>query len=285
MIIINNSHFIMNFRKFWKESFVGFVLKRIILAIIIFISLGWVTLLLIDKYTNHGQFEIVPDLRGMYLEEAELQLSNLELYPQVIDSFYVKNKKLGTILEQTPVAGSTIKQNRPIYIIVNSRQVRQIPMPEVRDISYRQADVMLKAIGINVSNVEYAPSEYKDLVIDVKYRGASLVSGTRIPEGSFLVLVVGSGMNGDLILVPSLKGLTLENAQNKALETSVIVGALHYDIEPNGNEQDYVIYKQKPLAGSEADAGRRIDVWLSKDKSLLNQNFNEGAEVDDEVFF
>ena len=111
----------MDFKKFWKESFAGFVLKRILLAITIFVALAWITLLIVDQYTRHGEFEVVPDLRGMYVEEAQLLLSNQDLHPQVIDSVYVRNKKLGTIIEQTPVPNSTVKKNRPIYIIINSR--------------------------------------------------------------------------------------------------------------------------------------------------------------------
>ena len=169
----------MDFKKFWKESFAGFVLKRILLAITIFVALAWITLLIVDQYTRHGEFEVVPDLRGMYVEEAQLLLSNQDLYPQVIDSVYVRNKKLGTIIEQTPVPNSTVKKNRPIYIIINSRQVRKIPVPDVTDVSFRQADAMLKAIGLNVSGVDYKPSEYKDLVIDIKYRGRSIEPGMR----------------------------------------------------------------------------------------------------------
>ena len=120
--------------------------------------------------------EIIPDLKGSYVEEAEVMLAKQGLFPQVIDSVYVRDKKLGTIIEQIPPANSTIKRNRPVYLIINSRQIRQVPLPDVNDVSYRQADAMLKSIGLNVSNVEYTPSEYKDLVIDVKYRGRSITS-------------------------------------------------------------------------------------------------------------
>ena len=76
----------MDFKKFWNESLAGFVVKRVLLAITIFVALAWITLLIVDQYTRHGEFEVVPDLRGMYVEEAQLLLSNQGLYPQVIDS-------------------------------------------------------------------------------------------------------------------------------------------------------------------------------------------------------
>ena len=266
----------MDLKKFWKESTGGYILKRVLLAGVIFVALAWIALIAIDFYTHHGESETVPELKGLYLEEAQQMLAGHDLYPQVIDSVYIKGKKLGTVIEQIPAANSNVKRNRPIYLIINSMQVRKIPLPDVDDVSYRQADAMLRAIGINVSSVESAPSEYKDLVISVKYLGKTIQPGTRIPEGSSVVLVVGSGLGeGESVAVPGLKGLTLDEGRQAALSASVVIGAVEYDVEPNGNESDYVIYRQKPGAGKSVAAGTRIDVWLSKDKSLLNKTFDE----------
>ncbi len=276
----------MDFKKFWSESLGGFILKRILLATIILVALSWITLYLVDIYTQHGETEKVPDLSGMYMEEVDVMLKNHNLYAQIIDSVYVKNKKLGTVIEQIPTAGSNIKSNRPVYLIINSRQVRQTPLPEINDISYRQADAMLRAIGINVSNVEYTPSEYKDLVIDVKYGGQSISAGYRIPEGSYVTLVVGSGLGGEDILVPSLKGISIDEAKQQAIAASMVIGAIDFDIAPRGNESSYIIYRQRPSAGKLVPAGTRIDIWLSKDKEMLNKSFEEDETgKEEEEFF
>ena len=243
---------------------------------------------MIDVYTHHGESETVPDLRGLYVEEADLLLNNHGLYSMVIDSVFVRDKKLGTIIEQIPAYNSTVKRNRPIYLIINSRQVRQIPVPDVNDVSFRQADAMLKSIGLNVSSVEYSPSEYKDLVIAIKYRGRNISSGMRVPEGSSLVLVVGSGLGGEELPVPGIKGMSLEAGMEEALTGSMVIGAVEYDVEPAGNEDKYVIYRQRPGEGKLVPAGTRIDVWLSKDKSMLNKVFEEDEAVDrqeNEEFF
>lgn len=278
----------MDLKNFWKNSLGGFILKRLLLAIVIFVALVWVTIALIDVYTHHGESETVPDLRGLYVEEADLLLNNHGLYSVVIDSVFVRDKKLGTIIEQIPAVNSTVKRNRPIYLIINSRQVRQIPVPDVNDVSFRQADAMLKSIGLNVSSVEYSPSEYKDLVIAIKYRGRNISSGMRVPEGSSLVLVVGSGLGGEELPVPGIKGMSLEAGTEEALNGSMVIGAVEYDVEPSGNEDKYVIYRQRPAEGKSVPAGTRIDVWLSKDKSMLNKVFEEDEAVDkqeNEEFF
>ena len=277
----------MDFKTFWSNSTAGFILKRFLLAIIIFIGLAWAALFGIDFYTHHGESEKVPQLQGLYVEEAELLLKSQDLYPQVIDSVFIREKKLGTIIDQIPAAGSSVKRDRPIYLIINSRQMRQIPVPDVNDVSYRQADAMLKAIGLKVSSVQYSPSEYKDLVIAVKYRGQTIEAGTRVPEGSSLILIVGSGLGADITSVPFLKGLGLEQGRAQALSSMVVLGAVEYDVEPVGNESEYIIYRQRPGSGAEVPTGTRIDVWMSKDRSLLNKVFEEDQTPveQEEVFF
>jgi eukaryotic-like serine/threonine-protein kinase len=277
----------MNIKKFWKETFAGLILKNFLIAAGIIVVMAWIALIAVDFYTHHGEYETIPDLRGSYLEEAEVLLAKKGLYPQVIDSVYVRDKKLGTIIDQIPPANSTVKRNRPIYLIINSRSVRQVTLPEINDVSYRQADAMLQSIGLSVSNVEYAPSEFKDLVIDVKFHERSITPGTRLPEGSTVVLVVGSGLGDTQAMVPALKGKGLDEATQDISSASLVVGSVNFDVTPSGNEGDYIIYRQRPVAGTSLSAGSRIDIYLTKDKSRLKEVFEEDKKKDDtdEQFF
>ena len=281
----------MDFKKFWKETFAGFVLKNILAAAGIVIVLAWIALFGVDYYTNHGETQVVPELRGLYLEEAQVLLAKQGLHPQVIDSVYVRDKQLGTIIDQIPGSNSSVKANRAIYIIINSRQVRQVSLPEIADVSYRQADAMLKAIGLSVSNIEYTPSEYKDLVSEIKYRGRSILPGTRIPEGSSVVLVVGSGLGDNAMIVPALMELKLEQAQQALLADSLVIGAIDYDVPPtNANKNAYFVYRQSPEEGESLPAGSRVDIWLTRDKARLTETVepdkqSSPSKGEDEVFF
>ncbi len=278
----------MDIKKFWKEHTLAFLLRHVILAVVALVAITWITLFVIDFYTHHGESEVVPDLKGLYLPEAEQMLANHDLYPVIIDSVFDKTKNMGTVIEQNPSPNSTMKKNRPVYIIINAKQVRQIPLPDVTDLSFRQADALIKANGMTVGNVEYFPSEYKDLVIDVKFRGVSLVPGTKLPEGSAITLVVGSGIGRGETLVPSLKGFELETARATILADSLVTGAIDFDIQPVGDVAEYVVYRQRPAAGKRVPLGTRIDIWLSKDRSLLEKTFeeeNQKVEDNDEEFF
>ena len=277
----------MDLKKFWKETFGGFVLKNVLIAIGVVVALSWITLFCVDFYTHHGEAEVVPDLRGSTVEEAQVILASKGLRVQVIDSVYVRGKKLGTIIEQNPSPNSNIKTNRPIYVKINSRFVRQVTLPELSDVSYRQADAMLQSIGLSVGSVEYAPSEYKDLVIQVKFHGRAVLPGTRIPEGSAVVLVVGSGEGNAEVQVPAIKGMSLEDATQAITTASFVVGAVEYDTTPSGDEAEYIIYRQRPAAGSSLSAGSKINLYLSKDKSRMNEKFEEDKKPEEstEQFF
>ncbi|MDD4197968.1 MAG: PASTA domain-containing protein [Paludibacter sp.] len=273
----------MDFKTFWKESLAGFIVKRILLAIVILVTLAWITLILIDQYTHHGESVTVPDLQGLYIEEAQNLLENYDLYTQVIDSVYVKDKALGTIVEQIPPASSSVKKNRSIYLILNKRQVKMVPFPEVNDVSFRQADALIKSLGLKVSGVVHRPSEFKDLVIDVSYNGQHIEAGTRVPEGSAVVLVVGSGVGEEISIIPNLIGKTFTDARNEAFASSFIIGAVNYDTPPVEDEDQYMIYRQTPLAGQKIPDGTRINIWLTKDKDLIERSFNN--QFEEEEFF
>jgi beta-lactam-binding protein with PASTA domain len=41
----------------------------------------------------------------------------------VVDSVYVKSKLKGSIIDQKPAAGSTVKKNRIVFLTINARAV------------------------------------------------------------------------------------------------------------------------------------------------------------------
>ncbi|HNX12010.1 MAG TPA: PASTA domain-containing protein [Paludibacteraceae bacterium] len=281
----------MEKNSFWNNNIFGYTLKNLLIAIAVFIGLVWFTLIMIDFYTNHGDTHKVPGVKGVNVEQAMDMLSRLDLKAVVIDSVYVKDKKLGTVIEQNPVEGSVVKPGRPIYLVVNSRSVRLIALPSVTDISIRQAEATLMSIGIKVSSIQYAPSEYKDLVLEVKYRGQSIIQGAKIPEGSSVVLVAGNGYGASATAVPSVLGMNLSAATDIISASSFVPGGVIYDIEPNGDEELYLIYDQRPAAGDSVSSGSTINLWLSKDPAkkapprVKKQQVEEEKVQDIEDFF
>ena len=257
-----------NLKRFLTNSyFISIVAVILLLIVLFFGTLQW-----LSSYTNHGKEIFVPDLQGLDEQEAEKILTGKKLGYEIIDSIFVKGEKAGTIMEQNPEAGSRVKEERKIYLIINARSPRKVILPDLRDVSLRQAEGMLTSMGLKVGNYEYVPSEYKDLVQDVKYENRIAVPGTRITEGASVTLMVGKGLSHETTTVLSLRGLTLEQAIAKAHSFSLNIGATLYDVAPQDADEKalYFVYRQEPITGSRVSLGQSINLFLTKDKTLLD---------------
>ena len=70
-----------------------------------------------------------------------------------------------------------------------------------------------------------------------------------------------------------------------------MIGGVIYDVEPNGDEDAYLIYDQRPAAGDSVSSGSTINLWLSKDPAkkapprVKKQQVEEEKVQDIEDFF
>lgn len=272
----------MNFKTFWQKSNTAFVLKMLVIAVFIGVFLLTGIYFWLRRYTEHGVEVTVPDICGMYVEEAEIMLGTTGLQIQVIDSTYSNKVALGTVVEQNPPANAKVKHGRNIYVITNAKSYRKVPLPDLRDVSYRQAEAMLKALGFAVEDVRYEPSEYKGLVLDVRRNGVSLAAGTRLQEGTAVVLVVGKGSGTETVYVPDLTQKTLAEARATLLYNGLIVGATEYDVPDAVPDSTYRVYKQDPRGGTWLTEGAHVDLFLSADPDKAG---NDTPQEDEEDFF
>lgn len=272
----------MDFKTFWKST-TAFVLKNVIIAAILIVLLIVCAVKWLSSFTHHGEEVVVPTITGLYVEEAQILAGNEGLTIQVIDSTYSKKAPLGTIVEQNPRAESNAKRGRTVYVIVNAKTARQVPVPDLRDVSCRQAEATLKAIGLEVEGIEYEPSEYKDLVLDLKHNGEHIEPGTRINEGSLLTLVVGFGRGTENVEVPNLTGKSIADIRATLLSNRLILGSVTYDTElTEENKNCFVAYSQSVSAGSLLLEGSRIDVQMTTD---LQKAATASAQLSEEDFF
>ena len=206
---------VFNFLKskfFWINVGVA-ILSVIVLTIIVLFSLKF--------FTKHGEQVAVPDVTGLYVEEADVLLKKQDLSYQVVDSVYVRDKLQGEILEQIPRAESNVKTGRIVYLTINSKSDKMIILPQVQNVSYRQARATLEAIGFVVSNIEYKPSEFPDLVMGIRVGQTPVRAGDRLRAGASVVLIVGSKTQGETAVAPDLIGFTQSAAEQLLLQNKL----------------------------------------------------------------
>lgn len=240
-------------------------------------------------YTQHGVEVEVEDVRGLVVAEAEPVLNAKGLRLVVVDSTYSDKVPFGTIVEQDPRPESHAKHGRAVYVTINATGKRQVILPDLHDLSYRQAETTLRGLGIIVDSIyEYEPSAFRDLVLEIKSDTASLQPGDKIPVGTTVRLVVGFGRGTEQVDVPTVIGLTLRDARSLLLRNRLTVGAVNEDEEPapeEGEEEKVkYVYRQTPNAGERLLEGETVSLWLSSDMEKVATGGGENTEDDGSWF-
>jgi len=247
---------------------------NIIAVILILIVLFFAMLMFLKFYTNHGESIKVPNLIGLYENEAVEVIKKEKLQVEIIDSVFLRNSKSGVIVEQTPKQGSNVKHGRIIYLTINAKSKRTLILPNLVNVSQRQATNTLTAMGFGV-NVKIVPSEYSDVVLEITQNGRTLNAGDKLQDGAVLTLTVGKNndYDGEMIFVPSLTGLSFKDAENAILTNHLVIGYTGFDVQPKDDNDKllYKVYKQSPSPNESVIPGKRIDIWLSKDARKIQQ--------------
>lgn len=188
---------------------------NLLLAVVVACGLVYGTLKWLDKYTRHNEAVVVPDVKGLRVEEAAEFFKNNNLRFNVIDSVFSKDVEPGAIVELVPSAGSKVKEGRIVFITVNALTSQMATIPEVEDLSFRQAYALLKARGFEKVEIEYVPGDFKDLAVSVDLRGRTLTKGEHVPLSAPLVLKVSSGEAEILLPEDSLSAMPVETLESE----------------------------------------------------------------------
>ena len=106
---------------------------------------------------------------------------------------FSKDVAPGSIVELVPGVGSKVKEGRIVFVTINALTSQMAVIPEVEDLSFRQAYALLRARGFSSVEIEYVPGDYKDLAMGVELNGRTLLKGEHVPLTAHLVLKVSSG--------------------------------------------------------------------------------------------
>ena len=161
---------------------INLLLAAVVTGGVIYGVLAW-----LDTYTRHNEAVIVPDVKGLKLQEAASFFESSGLRYNVIDSVFSKDVTPGSIVELVPSVGSKVKEGRIVFVTINALTSQMGLIPEIEDLSFRQAYALLKARGFNNIEIKYVPGDFKDLAIGVSANGRSLCNGDQVPLAASLL--------------------------------------------------------------------------------------------------
>jgi len=246
-----------------RNYFTRHAFKHWILA---FISLGIVSFLLLriaGCYTRHNDIRIVPDVCQIPLPDAIEILEAAGMTPVVNDSSYQDGIPPLNVLEQNPESGSEVKKNRKVYLLINSVSPPLVPMPDLKDLSRREAMAILETRGLKLGKIILKPGF--EAVMDQLIQGISVPPDMRVRKGLAIDLVIGTGEHMELVTVPSLAGLTKNEASERLTAVGLSLGFENY--EPGIIDSTKVrIVRQYPPASSSPSVpkGETVDIWYGK---------------------
>lgn len=174
------------------------ILATLLLMILLSIIIVFGVLIYLDRYTLHGESVTIPPLKGKALREVDSLLQGCGLSFEVVDSIYALDRTPGSVHEVVPSEGSEVKPGRTIYITIVAKEKPQQVMPEVSNMSMRQARATLEGLGFTSISVRYIPGDFDNLTQMVKdTQGRTLSAGSRVSLDTPLILIVSSN-NVDL---------------------------------------------------------------------------------------
>lgn len=199
------------FIDFFKPKGLGFhLVLAAVITVVLILLFSWGTRI----YTRHGNEIEMPTFIGQDADVLLKDSLSKDFIIVVSDYVYDKEHEAGTILTQNPLPNEKVKRGRKVYLTVASSVPPKVKMPALKDVSRRQAEIMLEAIGLKLTNVINKPSPYEDVVLEQLYKGRAIAPGTEISMGESITLVVGKDIEELPVVGDSLSASETITADN-----------------------------------------------------------------------
>ena len=250
----------------WQNILIG-IGVLFILLILFFLSLGWIT--------GYGKTAKVSSVVGQSYIAAQQQLEKEGFEVVILDSIYVDSIAKLAVIRQTPEADEVVKAGRTIYLTINRMVPPQVEMPSLVGFSLKSAELYLQSLQLKLGSVSYKPDFARNAVLDQLFNGAPIAQGIKIPLGSTISLVIGTGVGGEETDMPNLVGLTYPEAINQLTMQRINVGSV-LSLETIKDSATSFVFRQTPahlstkldsLTGmklpNKIRQGQLVDLYLS----------------------
>lgn len=254
----------------WVNILAGIGLV-IILILLFFGSLSWLT--------HYGKSDKVPSVLGQNIVAATKILEDQGFEVQIQDSVFVDSIARQSVVRQSPEADALVKSGRTIYLTINRTIAPQVEMPNLAGFSIKSAEMYLQSLGLKLGYVTYKPDIARNSVLEQLFNDQPIEPGAKIPIGSVISFVLGSGVGSGDINVPDLIGMTLGEARVFLLPLGIHVGSV-IAMGPVRDSSGAFIVRQLPeplkdsfnLEGARVPnkirPGQLIDLYIGSNSSL-----------------
>jgi len=256
-----------NRKQDWKEKYTALIpaesIRRKIIhfgvypLLILILMYFFVDDFVMPLATRHGSEFELPDIIGYEKEDAEELLNMVDLGLEVTSEEYHPDKQSGTVLSQYPKAGTMVKSGRIIKVVTSIGQ-KFVQVPQLAGFSVRQAKLNIEAANLVLGDVAWTFSDsLPERVVVFSYPA----TGTEIPLGSPVNLMVNRGRLSGIVFMPNLIGRPLEEAVTILDDLGLEVGLVTHIRDENYLPE--TVMEQSVEEATELEVGEEIDLIVS----------------------
>ena len=245
---------------------------NLFIAIAVLLIVYFVTLSVLNSYTQHGEKLSIPDLKGLTLEDAKELALKHKFKAIISDTTYSIETERGLIAAQKPVMNAIVKSNRTIYLTINSTSAEMIVMPNFIGASLRQAVADAEINALKIGEITYKPDLARNNVLEQRINGQIIEAGDMVEKGSFIDLILGMGLSNEKVFIPLLLNNNKHIADSLLKSKYLNMGALFYDtdIKTAKDSINAMVYKQQPSPFSKNfKPGDFVDLWFTLDSTKI----------------
>lgn len=261
-------------RKSFRFNLLIVILLCAVCYVLFFASLGLIT--------RHGKEIKVPDVTNRDVQIATKLLEKME-FDVEIDSAYDPKQKPFLVLSQIPDINAVVKRGRTVFLTINKAEPPLTPMPNLINLSFRSATMILKSQKLVLGDTSYRPDIAKGAILEQLYKGQAIRPGQMVPQGSRIDLVIGDGLGNTEFNVPDVIGMSYEEAATILSGTGLQFTAIW-----EGGITDSAsatVYDQSPKAINELQAPNRIkegdivDILIKQDATVEELEYNRNPSA------
>jgi serine/threonine-protein kinase len=237
-----------------RRTFLNYV---IVPGIILIIAFLFIDSLFMPWVTRHGSEFELPGIVGYEIEGAREILAMVDLDVEVTSEEYHPDKPTGTVLSQYPAAGTKVKSERTVKVTISIGQ-KDVVIPPLAGFSVRQAKLNIEAANLILGDIAWTFSDsLPERVVVFSYPA----SGTEIPIGSPVNLMVNRGSLSGIVFMPRLVGRSLEEAAAILDDLNLKIGLVTHIRDENYLPE--TVLEQSVEEATELDVGEEIYLIVS----------------------
>ncbi|HEX5680244.1 MAG TPA: PASTA domain-containing protein [Desulfobacterales bacterium] len=200
----------------------------------------------------------VPKLVGQPLEKAHLLLEKAGLKPAKAVRRETDGAPEGTVIEQSPQAGSMLPRGEKVELVVASSpaEPERVAVPDVRGLDVKRAVVILKDARLNakMERVETTKAE-PGTVLKQSLKPGSQVGINETVLLIYAVVPRDEPASGEIVL-PDFTGAPIQRVEVFLRETGLVLGPVHERV--TSEQRPGTVLGQKPPAKTRVAKGAEV---------------------------